>query len=40
MKKKWQKLATTMDYLEKAKREEAALLIEAAYQQVCLLVYF
>ncbi|KAK2363243.1 eukaryotic translation initiation factor 3 subunit A [Trifolium repens] len=33
MKKKWQKLATTMDYLERAKREEAAPLIEAAYQQ-------
>ncbi|CAJ2671942.1 unnamed protein product [Trifolium pratense] len=35
MKNKWQKLATTMDYLERAKREEAAPFIEAAYQQ-CL----
>ncbi|KAK2416279.1 eukaryotic translation initiation factor 3 subunit A [Trifolium repens] len=33
MKKKWKKLATTMDYLERTKREEAAPLIEAAYQQ-------
>ena len=29
--KKLQKLAKTMDYLERAKREEAAALIEAAY---------
>ncbi|KAG4928218.1 hypothetical protein JHK82_053903 [Glycine max] len=33
MEKKLQKLAKTMDYLERAKREEAAPLIEAAYQQ-------
>ncbi|PNY11494.1 eukaryotic translation initiation factor 3 subunit a [Trifolium pratense] len=33
MKNKWQKLATTLDYLERAKREEAAPFIEAAYQQ-------
>ncbi|KAI4349281.1 hypothetical protein L6164_009890 [Bauhinia variegata] len=32
MEKKLQKLAKTMDYLERAKREEAAPLIEAAYQ--------
>ena len=31
--KKLQKLAKTMDYLERAKREEAAPLIEAAFQQ-------
>ncbi|KAL9248135.1 hypothetical protein vseg_021492 [Gypsophila vaccaria] len=35
MEKKLQKLAKQMDYLERAKREEAAPLIEAAYQQ-CL----
>ncbi|KAJ0250280.1 Eukaryotic translation initiation factor 3 subunit A [Hirschfeldia incana] len=33
MEKKLQKLARTMDYLERAKREEAAPLIEAAYQR-------
>ncbi|KAK7245252.1 hypothetical protein RIF29_40088 [Crotalaria pallida] len=33
MEKKLQKLAKTMDYLERAKREEAAPLIEASYQQ-------
>ncbi|AEE83010.1 putative protein [Arabidopsis thaliana] len=33
MEKKLQKLAKTMDYLERAKREEAAPLIEAAYQR-------
>ncbi|XP_061341479.1 eukaryotic translation initiation factor 3 subunit A-like [Gastrolobium bilobum] len=33
MEKKLQKLVKTMDYLERAKREEAAPLIEAAYQQ-------
>ncbi|CAI8614478.1 unnamed protein product [Vicia faba] len=33
MEKKLQKLAKTMDHLERAKREEAAPLIEAAYQQ-------
>ncbi|KAI6692377.1 hypothetical protein NL676_020087 [Syzygium grande] len=33
MEKKLQKLAKTMDYLERAKREEAAPLIEAAFQQ-------
>ncbi|KAG7546480.1 hypothetical protein ISN44_As12g018310 [Arabidopsis suecica] len=33
MEKKLQKLAKTMDYLERAKREEASPLIEAAYQQ-------
>ncbi|XP_028765436.1 eukaryotic translation initiation factor 3 subunit A [Neltuma alba] len=33
MEKKLQKLAKTMDYLERAKREEAAPLIEAAYQK-------
>ncbi|RHN48300.1 hypothetical protein MtrunA17_Chr7g0262301 [Medicago truncatula] len=32
MEKKLQKLAKTMDHLERAKREEAAPLIEAAYQ--------
>ncbi|KAI4300137.1 hypothetical protein L6164_033548 [Bauhinia variegata] len=32
MEKKLQKLAKTMDYLERAKREEAAPLIEASYQ--------
>lgn len=31
--KKLQKLSKTMDYLERAKREEAAPLVEAAYQQ-------
>lgn len=30
--KKLQKLAKTMDYLERAKREEAAPLIEAAFE--------
>ncbi|XP_074311613.1 eukaryotic translation initiation factor 3 subunit A-like [Silene latifolia] len=35
MEKKLQKLAKQMDYLERARREEAAPLIEAAYQQ-CL----
>ncbi|GMH20517.1 hypothetical protein Nepgr_022358 [Nepenthes gracilis] len=33
MEKKLQKLAKQMDYLERAKREEAAPLIEAAYQE-------
>ncbi|KAE9621859.1 hypothetical protein Lal_00032651 [Lupinus albus] len=33
MEKKLQKFAKTMDYLERAKREEAAPIIEAAYQQ-------
>ncbi|KAJ8759643.1 hypothetical protein K2173_009290 [Erythroxylum novogranatense] len=33
MEKKLQKLAKTMDYLERAKREEEASLIEAAYQR-------
>ncbi|CAA6658654.1 unnamed protein product [Spirodela intermedia] len=33
MEKKLQKLARTMDYMERAKREEEAPLIEAAYQQ-------
>ena len=33
MEKKLQKLAKTMDHLERAKREMAAPLIEAAYQQ-------
>lgn len=33
MEKKLLKLAKTMDYLERAKREESAPLIEAAYQQ-------
>lgn len=33
MEKKLQKLAKTMDYLERAKREEAAPLIEASFQQ-------
>ncbi|KAJ8772048.1 hypothetical protein K2173_027225 [Erythroxylum novogranatense] len=33
MEKKLQKLARTMDYLERAKREEEASLIEAAYQR-------
>ncbi|XP_024028195.1 eukaryotic translation initiation factor 3 subunit A [Morus notabilis] len=33
MEKKLQKLAKTMDYLERAKREESAPLIEAAFQQ-------
>ena len=33
MEKKLQKLAKTMDYLERAKREESAPLVEAAYQQ-------
>ncbi|KAL7102540.1 hypothetical protein ACP275_08G126300 [Erythranthe tilingii] len=33
MEKKLQKLGKTMDYLERAKREEAAPLIEAAFQQ-------
>uniref|UniRef100_A0A1D1YN33 Eukaryotic translation initiation factor 3 subunit A n=1 Tax=Anthurium amnicola TaxID=1678845 RepID=A0A1D1YN33_9ARAE len=33
MEKKLQKLAKTMDYMERAKREEEAPLIEAAYQQ-------
>uniref|UniRef100_A0A5B6YHZ3 Eukaryotic translation initiation factor 3 subunit A n=1 Tax=Davidia involucrata TaxID=16924 RepID=A0A5B6YHZ3_DAVIN len=33
MEKKLQKLAKTMDYLERAKREEAAPLIDAAFQQ-------
>lgn len=32
MEKKLQKLAKTMDYLERAKREEAAPLIESAFQ--------
>jgi len=33
MEKKLQKLAKTMDYLERAKREEASPLIEAAFQR-------
>jgi hypothetical protein len=33
MEKKLQKLAKTMDYLERAKREEEAPLIEQAFQQ-------
>lgn len=33
MEKKLQKLSKTMDYLERAKREEAAPLIEAAFQR-------
>lgn len=33
MEKKLQKLAKTMDYLERAKREEEAELIESAFQQ-------
>lgn len=33
MEKKLQKLAKTMDYLERAKREESAPLIDAAYQR-------
>ena len=33
MEKKLQKLRKTMDYLERAKREESAPLIEAAFQQ-------
>ncbi|KAL3536377.1 hypothetical protein ACH5RR_004838 [Cinchona calisaya] len=33
MEKKLQRLAKTMDYLERAKREEAAPLVEAAFQQ-------
>lgn len=33
MEKKFQKLAKTMDYLERAKREESIPLVEAAYQQ-------
>lgn len=33
MEKKLQKLSKTMDYLERAKREEAAPLIEAAFKQ-------
>lgn len=33
MEKRLQKLAKTMDYLERAKREEAAPLIDAAFQQ-------
>ncbi|VFQ69396.1 unnamed protein product [Cuscuta campestris] len=33
MEKKLQKLAKTMDYLERAKREEAAPLIQAAFEQ-------
>lgn len=32
MEKRLQKLGKTMDYLERAKREEAAPLIEAAFQ--------
>lgn len=32
MEKKIQKLAKTLDYFERAKRDEAAPLIEAAYQ--------
>lgn len=36
MEKKLQKIAKTMDYLERAKREESASLIEAAFQH-CLL---
>ncbi|KAL6188460.1 hypothetical protein ACLB2K_039853 [Fragaria x ananassa] len=33
--KKYQKLAKTIDHLERAKREEFAPLIEAAYKQSC-----
>lgn len=33
MEKRLQKLAKTMDYLERAKREEAAPLIENAFEQ-------
>ncbi|KAH0779467.1 hypothetical protein KY290_005894 [Solanum tuberosum] len=33
MEKKWQKFAKVMDYLERAKREEAAPLIESAFQR-------
>ncbi|TMW91820.1 hypothetical protein EJD97_013842 [Solanum chilense] len=33
MEKKWQKFAKIMDYLERAKREEAAPLIESAFQR-------
>lgn len=33
MEKKLQRLAKTMDYLERAKREESAPLVEAAFQQ-------
>lgn len=33
MEKKLQKLVKTMDYLERAKREEAAHLIDAAFQR-------
>ena len=33
MEKKLQKLAKTMDHLERAKREESAPLIEAAFQE-------
>ncbi|KAL6193626.1 hypothetical protein ACLB2K_034710 [Fragaria x ananassa] len=33
--KKYQKLAKTIDHLEREKREESAPLIEAAYQQRC-----
>lgn len=33
MEKKLQKLAKTMDYMERAKREEEAALIEQAFQQ-------
>ena len=33
MEKRLQKLGKTMDYLERAKREEAAPLIEAAFQR-------
>jgi len=33
MEKKLKKLSKTMDFLERAKREESAPLIEAAYQQ-------
>ena len=33
LEKKLQKLAKTMDYMERAKREEEALLLEQAFQQ-------
>lgn len=33
MEKKLQKLAKTMDHLERAKREEASPLVEAAFQK-------
>ena len=33
MEKKLQKLAKTMDYMERARREEESPLIDAAYQQ-------